>query len=288
MPIWHELNIKRTRDRVAIARAYAERLAEVDPVADPGRAEALCDAYRRAHRFCDAMDSGPVKRIAPRGPAAARGSAARPNPVRPRRVCPARIRDSVRAVEELTGTVTAALHGGDHREAIAALRGLFRDPLFANLPLRWAVEVALLEEIGRLEETPIEFGLAAVTAFHWDDDVSHLPAAARAIAARLCAIADGDRRVAGLRRAARHWALRMWFDRRALAAALLTGHYRPWLFRLALLDPLTARAMRGLLSELRAHGDTAVERTLDRGVIAWWDEALGHTAQPPSRPDRAA
>lgn len=66
MSIWRDLGIKRTRDRVAIAHAYAERLAAFDPEADRARAAALCTAYERAHRFCDAMESGALVRIAPR------------------------------------------------------------------------------------------------------------------------------------------------------------------------------------------------------------------------------
>ncbi len=288
MSIWRELNIKRTRDRVAIARAYAARLAEVDPGTDPGRAEALCTAYRRAHRFCDAMETGPVARIAPRGPASPKQGGARHNPVRPRRASPPRLSDAASAPEALTGDIAAALGGGDQRNAVAAMRALFRDPLFGNLPLRHTIENRILEAVGALPELPVEFGLAALTTFRWDQDARHLSDPARAIAERLCAIAEGERRIAGLRRVARHWAVRMWFDRRTLAAALLTGRYRPRLFRLALLDPLTVRAVRRLLRELRAHDADAGTRTLDSGVVAWWDNSLGADEARPNRPERAA
>ena len=288
MSIWRELGLTRTRDRVAIARAYAARLAEIDPVANPCLAEALRAAYQRAHRFCDALETGPVPRIAPRWAAPARRFDAQDDAVRPRRTCPARMQDVARAVVDLTRQVMKPLRRGDQRGAIAALRGLFRDPLFGNLRLRWAVERRLLEEIGDLDDIPADFGLAALAAFKWDEASRHLPDHARAVVERLCAIAEGERRIAGLRRMARHWAVRMWFDRTAAAAALITGPYRPALFRLAMLDPLTARAVRRVLGELRARHALVVARALDRRVVAWWDAALGAQAEAPRRSERAA
>lgn len=288
MPIWRELGLKRTRDRVAIARAYAARLAEIQPESDSARADALRTAYQRAHRFCDAMDTGPVPRITPRWTSATRRVGAQDDAARPRRTCPARAQEAGRAVLDLTRQVMAPLGRGDRRGAIVALRGLFRDPLFGNLHLRWAVERRLLEQLGVLDDIPVDFSKAALAAFRWNEDPRHLPTSARAVVDRLCAIAESERRIASLRRTARYWAVRMWFDRQAAAAALLTGAYRPVLFRLAMVDPLTARAVKRLLDELRARHAPTVARELDRRVVAWWDAALGTRTAPAPRTERAA
>ena len=286
MSTWHLLGIKRTRDRVGIARAYADRLAEIDPETQPGRADDLCAAYRRAHRFCDAMDSGPVTRIAPRRPG--RKIAVQQKVRRPRRTSPARAQEVSRAVESLTRSIVASLARGDRRSAIAGLHGLFRDPLFGNQGLRGLVEQRLLEDVGALNEVSPEFCTAAVSAFGWDNDPVHLPPQSRDLADRLCAIVESERWIAGLRRLARRWAVRMWFDRKTLAAAMLTGTYRPTLFRLARIDPLTVRAVKSLLKDIHTHDANLAARTLDRRVISWWDEALGVTATPPPRSERAA
>lgn len=205
-----------------------------------------------------------------------------------RRVSPARAQDAADAIAGFTDAVVAPLRRGEQRQAVAAMRGLFRDPLFGNLRLRWAVERCLLEEIGALETHPVDFCFAAIDVFRWDEDPHHLPPKARAMVARLCTMAETEKRVAGLRHLARRWGLRMWFDRKALAAALLIGTYRPRLFRLAKADPLTVRAVRSLLQDIHAHAGVTAVRTLDRRVIAWWDEALGAPPVPPTRPERAA
>jgi hypothetical protein len=288
MPIWRELGLKRTRDRVAIAHAYAARLAEIEPETDSARADALRTAYQRAHRFCDAMETGPVPRIAPRWPSAARRTGAQDDAGRPRRTCPARAQEAGRAVLDLTCQVMAPLARGDRRGAVVALRGLFRDPLFGNLRLRWAVERRLLEQLGALDDIPVDFSQAALAAFRWEEDPRHLSISARAVVDRLRAIAESQRRIASLRRMARFWAVRMWVDRQSAAAALLTGPYRPVLFRLAMLDPLTARAVKRLLDELRARHAPTVARELDRRVVAWWDAALGIRTVPTPRTERAA
>lgn len=288
MCIWRDLGIKRTRDRVAIARAYAERLAEFEPETDQPRAASLCTAYERAHRYCDAMDSGPLTRIAPRRAGRPLSFAVQDDAFRPRRASPARAQDAAEAIADFTDSILAPLRRGDQRNAIAALRGLFRDPLFGNLRLRWVVERCLLEELGSLQDPPVDFCLAAVSAFRWHEGVRHLPPTAQAPVARLCALAETEKRVAGLHKLARHWALRMWYDRTPLAAALLTGIYRPWLFRLAKADPLTARAVKRLLHDIHAYTGAAAARTLDQRVICWWGEALGITPVPPTRPERAA
>lgn len=288
MSIWTDLGLKRTQDRVAIARAYGERLAEFDPEADPDRAAALCLAYERAHRFCDAMETGPLTRIAPRRAGRSRGFAVQDNAFRPRRSSPARAQEVGCAVSGFTDAVTAPLRRGDQRNAVVALRGLFRDPLFGNLRLRWVVERCLIEEVSALQEPPVDFCLAAIAAFRWEEDPRHLPPQARAVVARLCALAETERRVAGLRDLAKRWVLRMWFDRMALAAALLTGPYRPRFFRIAKFDPLTVRAVRRLLQDIHARHGVAAARSLDRRVIAWWDEALGIAPVQPARPERAA
>jgi len=288
MSIWRDLGIKRTRDRVAITSAYAARLAEFDPLSEPEKAAALCAAYERAHRFCEVMDGGPIPRIAPRRLGVPRGFMVQDDSFRPRRASPARAQEVGCAVADFTRAVATPLRSGDHRKAVVALRGLFRDPLFGNLRLRWAVERCLLEEVGALQDLPLDFCLAAVAAFHWEDDQHHLPPQARAVVARLCALAEGEKRVAGLRRLARHWALRMWFDRTALAAAMLTGTYRPVLFSLVRFDPLTVRAVKRLLKDIHAYDTVSVARTLDRRVIAWWDAAVGLLPTPATRPERAA
>ena len=94
--------------------------------------------------------------------------------------------------------------------------------------------------------------------------------------------------MAGLRRRARLWVLRMWVDRTAFAAALLTGVYRPMLFRIARADPGTVRAVKSLLKDIHAHSGGTAARKLDKRVIAWWDEAVGLEPAPPARSERAA
>ena len=200
----------------------------------------------------------------------------------------ARAQEAARAVAEFTRSMTGPLGRGDQRTAVAAMRAMFRDPLFGNLRLRREVECAVLEDVAGLPEPPVDFCLAAISAFGWDDDPGHLPPESRAVAARLGALVEGGKRVAGLRRRARLWVLRMWVDRTALAAAMLTGVYRPLLFRLARFDPLTVRAVRSLLKDIHAHSGGAAARNLDQRVIAWWDGAVADEPAPPARPDRAA
>jgi len=289
MSIWRELGIRRTRERAAIEDAYARRCAHIDAAANPACAAALRAARARALRFCAAMDGGAVPFIgASVPPPQPRAPLPPPGRGRGRAGGPARATEVASALSGLVERLLTPLRRGDQRMASGALRGVLRDPLLNNRALRGAFERRLLSEIALLDDCPVDFALAVVAAFRLNEGRGHLPAREGGVAARLCRIAEGEHHVAALRRAARRWAFWFPFSRRPFAAALITGAFRPRLFRLVALDPLTVRAVRRLLDELRGRYPWVVTRKLDPKVLAWWEGVLGAGKVATARPGRAA
>lgn len=297
--LWWPLGIRPTRDRVKIRRAYARRAARLGRGKQPEARTQLDRAYERAMRFCDAMESQPVPSIArstrsdearppERAPLLrrfARGPVVTPPDTRVRRRW---IVDIDAAFDRAWQRIRAALLSEGDTGAATALAAVLRKPVFRNAATRHAFGIHLLRELARLDPVPEAFVTFAARTFAWPTQLRRMPPDLRATARSLLADGAGMRRLHALRRQGRWWVLRAPFDRSALAAAVLTGSYRPAFFRLVAFDPYTRRAVGHLLRDLRAHHRTLIEVELNALVIAWWDGALGLDAGRPVPEPRAA
>lgn len=299
MSLWWPLGIRPTRDRVKIRRAYARRAARLTRAHWPDARKDLDLAYDRAMRFCDAMESQPVPSIArsaaaeearPPGRAPllrrfARGPVVPPPDTRVRRRW---VVDVAATFERSWQQIRGALLKSGDTGAAEALRIVLRKPLFQNAATHHAFGLYLLRELDRLEPMPEAFVAFAARTFAWPRQLRRMPPDLRAAARHLLAGGAGTRRLHALRRQGRLWVLRAPFDRAALAAAIVTGPYRPRFFRMVAYDPYTRRAVAHLLRDLRRRHRTLVEIELNGLVIAWWDGALGLEARRPLPEPRAA
>lgn len=297
--LWWPLDISPTRDRVKIRRAYARGAARLGRAQQPAARNQLDLAYDRAMRFCDAMESRPVPSIA----RSTTGDDARPpacgsllrrfarGPV----VTPPDTRVRKRWIVDVAATFDRAWHriraelltDGDTGAATALLAALSK-PMFQHEATRHAFGLHVLRELDRLEPMPEAFVAFAARTFAWSTHLRRMPPDLRTAARRLLAGGTGLRRLHALRRKGRRWWLRAPFDRSAVAAAILTGAYRPMVFRVVALDPYTRGAVARLLQHLRLHNPTLVEVELNGLVIAWWGGRLSQNTRRTLPESRAA
>ena len=125
---------------------------------------------------------------------------------------------------------------GNDAAAASRLAEALRGPALSNLERRAYLELRLLEEIAEWNQVPPALAAQVAASFNWYDDLGHLPPAYRVLARDLLTGPDAEQRLAELRAQARIWPRRCLFDKHPLAAALLLGPYRPWLFTLLALS----------------------------------------------------
>lgn len=292
MTIWDELDLDPTGDTREVRRAYARRLRQVHPEDDPEGFQRLRAAYEQALAICEAPGDG----IAFEAP----GDGIAPARFRPTDQTWQDFREPepgtdveaethfVAAVEQMIDTIFDALADGDEIAAVEALNEALRNPLLINFELRRHLERRLIEELSDLPQVPDDLVLAACAPFGWDEDLRHLPPGHADFVVQLRAAPEGRLRISELRRAGEAWPAAFLFDRGPFAAALLTGGFRPRLFRLAALDHLTVPAVASLLNELRVLYPAVTAQTLDANTLDWWQrEADGPPTAPRARLRRA-
>lgn len=260
MTIWHELGIGPTADGEAIRRAYALRLKQVHPEDDPEGFQRLRTAYEAALASAQTLDRQD-------GSTGLAGRGIQEDGHLDRR------RDA-EGLDQLIGSAVESivqnLTDGDETGALECLRQSQRLVLSVDLDGRRRLEEHLLSALGGLADVPDAFAAEAVRAFGWDEDLKYLSVANQAVAQRLLGIPDIRARAEALRRDAAKPASIWLFDRRPLAARILSGSYRPAWFRLLTLDSETYQAIMRLLDELRSSYPGLVESELDLRIVTWW------------------
>ena len=276
MTIWDELDAAPTADAREVRRAYARRLKQVHPEDDPEGFQRLRAAYEQALATCETPDYGMMPSRSPptdqawpevREPGAGVGTGDG---------------DGIgAAAEQMIDTIFHNLAGGDEVAAVEALNETLRNPLLVNFEFRRHLERRLLEELSDLPLVPDDLVLAAGAAFGWDEDLRHLPPGYADLVVRLLAAPEGRRRISELRPAGEAWPAAFLFDRGPFAAALLTGRFRPRLFRLAALDHLTVPMVAALLNELRVLYPAVTAQTLEAGTLDWWQREVDGPPEAP-------
>lgn len=265
MDIWHELGTEATRDIREIRRVYAMRLKEAHPEDDPEGFERLRAAYEAALALARGGDGLP--RFVGRRASAAEVETAEATPG------PAAEPGSA-ALDALFAPVADSLARGDDAAAVSSLGKALQDPRLTNLELRARFERRLLEAVARLGWTPEPVAAAAIEAFYWNEGVGHLPAGHQDIARGLLGIRGARARLDALRQAGGGWFWKFPIDPDPLAAALLTGRFRPRLFRCLALDRGIFNAVARLLRELRIFYPSLLERDLDPMTVDWWRRSV--------------
>jgi hypothetical protein len=273
MDIWQELGIEPSGDRAAIRRAYAERLRRVHPEDDPEGFQRLRAAYEAALGSLEGawikleIKSNPEPNATGKAGEAAAAAAALAPEWATVETLPEK---DWAALDARVLQILTPLGQGDTATAAAALATTLQEPLMVNIELRRLFERRLLAALPGQLPLPDDFAEAAVRAFRWDEDLRHLPPEYQFMARELLNAAEGARRLEELRQEGRGWLVEYAVDKRPLAAALLTGPHRPWLFRLAALNDDLLRSVSGLLTELRAFYPDAMARELDPRTTAYW------------------
>ena len=174
-----------------------------------------------------------------------------------------------------------ALRAGHESEAIACLSQLVAHPRLVHLEYRWQYEGWLLSSLMQLAVKP-PAGFTQVTSRFFGWTVPHRARAPthRAYIDTLLIDLDLYNQVEALKVEAQGWLYKLHRSRRPLAAALLTGAYRPFWWMYALLYRGVYAAMREVWSEVKDYGREHLQAVLEPGTVVWWERWVGTPAEP--------
>ena len=257
MDCWSELEIERTGDIGLLRRAYARLLNQRNPEDDPEGFQRLRQAYDRALEWAEAAakrtDSGAL--------------IDREDGANPRQDGPERLFAS------LLAPILDAVARGDEETALQLLDAAADDPRSVDFEWRTAFERRLAANLAT-RKVSSEFLDRVAQLFHWDAFVDFGSPLGAFLTDRLADIEDAKAYLQDLKNQAENWVGDAVFERRGMAAALLTGAYRPNLFRLAALDWKIFSALRDMMSGLRSFYPTDPPSALDPRTVAWWQAYL--------------
>ncbi len=251
MNCWSVLDIERTEDIGLIRRAYARLLKQHNPEDDPEGFQRLRQAYDAAVRWAEAA----AGRI---GPADEAGAGER---------------GRERQFSALVTPVLDALERGDEEAALRLLNAATADPRFVEYEWRAAYERRLAASLAD-SSMSADFLDRAAQIFQWDAYVDFGSAGGMILTDRLADMQDAKAYLDDLNEQAANWASDVVFERCGMAAALLTGPYRPKLFRAAALDWKIFSALRDMVSGLRSFYPTEPPPALDPRTVAWWQDYM--------------
>lgn len=257
MNCWRVLNIERTDDIGLIRRAYARLLKQHNPEDDPDGFQRLRQAYDQAIRWAEAGD----RQIEPGAAVASEEQEGSRHDGRERQF------------SALLAPILDAIARGDEETALQLLTSAVADSRSVEFEWREAFERRLVAGLAA-RTMSADFLDRVAQLFQWDAFVDFGSAGGVFLTDRLAEIQDAKAYIQDLQEQAANWGSDVVFERRGMAAALLTGPYRPKLFRLAALDWRIFSALRDMISGLRAVYPTDTPAELDAQTVAWWQEYM--------------
>lgn len=263
MNCWGVLDIERTDDIGLIRRAYARLLKQHNPEDDPEGFQRLRQAYDAAVQWAETA-AARAEFVPTSAPASAPVDASESEPQRDGRE---------RQFSALIAPVLDALASGDEETALQLLTAAAADPRSVDFEWREAFERRLAAGLSA-HTMSAEFLDRVAQLFQWDAFVDFGSAGGMILSDRLAEMQDGKAFLQDVKEQAANWGSDVVFERRGIAAALLTGPYRPRLFCFAALDWKIFSAMRDMISGLQTFYAMEPPRDLDPQTVGWWQDYM--------------